>query len=119
MFSNRKGYKIFQKPFYEYFNLYWFNLRTIESSDEKKNQEDLKNGITQGLGITNKKKINDSFPAWKWYNWFLHRFYVTIMLRTMRFFVIKNANLSLRVIRVTVKNTQQVKQFKRVMANNL
>ena len=62
MFSNRKGYKIFQKPFYEYFNLYWFNLRTIESSDEKKNQEDLKNGITQGLGITNKKKLMIAFP---------------------------------------------------------
>lgn len=113
MFSNRKGYKIFHKPFYEYFNLYWFNLRTIESSDEKKNQEDLKNGIRQALVITKQNNllsiaflplVNGAFG-------FSTDMRATIMVQTMRDFITKNSNLSLKIVCVAVNNIQQVKMF--------
>ena len=46
--------------------------------------------------------------------------YGTIMLKTMRDFINKNFNSSLRVIRVVVNNIRQVKAFTRIiMANNL
>ena len=44
----------------------------------------------------------------------------TIMLQTMGDFINKNSNSSLKIIRVVVKNIQQVKAFTRIlMANNL
>ena len=44
----------------------------------------------------------------------------TIMLQTMRNFINKNSNSSLKIMRVVVKNIQQVKSFIRIMmANNL
>ena len=44
----------------------------------------------------------------------------TIMLQTMGDFVNKNSSSSLKIIRVVVKNIQQVKAFTRIlMANNL
>ena len=44
----------------------------------------------------------------------------TMMLQTMGDFINKNSNSSLKIIRVVVKNIQQVKAFTRIlMANNL
>ena len=44
----------------------------------------------------------------------------TIMLQTMRDFIRKNSNSSLKIIHVVVNNIRQVKAFTRIMmANNL
>ena len=42
-----------------------------------------------------------------------------IMLRSMRYFISKNSNLSLKIIRVVVNDIRQVKTFTRIeMKNN-
>ena len=46
--------------------------------------------------------------------------HATIMLETMRDFINKNSNLSLKIIRVVVNNMRQVKTLTRIMmVNNL
>ena len=91
-------------------------------SNKDKNQEDLKSGVMQGLGITNQNNIlTIAFPPLG-NGVFVYSTYLceTIMLQTMRDFITKNSNSSLKIIRVVVNNIGQVKTFTRiVMANNL
>ena len=91
-------------------------------SNKEKNQEDLKNGIMRALEIANHNNLltitvpsigNVVFG-------FSTDLCAIIMLQTMRDFINKNSNSSLKIIRAVVNNIRQVKTFIRIMmANNL
>ena len=92
------------------------------NSNKEKNQEDLKNEIIKALEITSQNSLlTIAFPPLgNGVLGFSTDLCATIMLRTMRDFITKNSNLSLKIIGVVVNNIRQVKTLTRVMmANNL
>ena len=80
-------------------------------SNKKENQEDLRNRIMRPLEITNQNHLlTIAFPP---IGNGLFGFYSdlrgTIMLQTMRDFISKSSNLSLKIIHVVDNNIRQVK----------
>ena len=120
-FATKKGATDFKNHFMNI--LIYIALVPLASyGNKEKNQEDLKNGIMQALEITNLNKyLTVAFPPIvNGVFCFSADMCATIMLRTMRDFITKNSNLSLKIILVVVSNVWQVKTFTRIMmANNL
>ena len=81
------------------------------NSNKEKNQEDLKNGIIKALEITNQNNLlTIAFPPFgNGVFGFSTDLCATIMLQTMRDFITKNSNLSLKIIRVVINNIRKVK----------
>ena len=91
-------------------------------SNKEKNQEDLENGIMRALELAKQNNLlTIAFPPLgNGVFGFSTDLCGTIMLQTMRDFIRKNSNSSLKIIHVVVKNIRQVKSFTgNMMANNL
>ena len=91
-------------------------------SNKEKNQEDLKKRIIRALEIANQNNLlTIAFPPLgNGIFGFSTDLCGTIMLKTMRYFINKNFNSSLRITCVVVNNIRKVKTFTRIiMANNL
>ena len=89
-------------------------------SNKEKNQEDLENGIMHALKIASQNSLlTIAFsPLGNAVFGFSIDLCATIMLQTMRDFINKNSNLSLKIIRVVANNIRQVKAFTRIMMTN-
>ena len=92
------------------------------SISKEKNQEDLENVIMRALKIANQNNLLAiALPPLRnrVFGFFID-LCATIMLPTMKNFINKNSNSSLKIILVVVSNIRQVKAFTRIMmANNL
>ena len=80
-------------------------------SIKEKNQKDLENRIMQALKIANQNNLlTIAFPPLgNGVFGFAIDLCATIMLQTMRDFINKNSNSSLKILRVVVNNIRQVK----------
>ena len=91
-------------------------------SNKEESQEALENGIMRALKIANQNNLlTIAFPPLgNGVFGFSIDLCATIMLQTMKDFINKYSNSSLKIIRAVVNNIRQVKPFTRIMmANNL
>ena len=120
-FSTINGAKDFKDHFMN-ISIYIALVPLWRHSNKEKNQEDLENGIMWALKIANQNNLlKIAFPPLgNGVRGFSIDLYATIMLQTMKNFINKNSNSSLKIIHVVVNNIRQVKAFTRtMMANNL
>ena len=109
-FSTIKGAKDFKDHFMN-ISIYIALVPLWRHSIKEKNKKDLEDGIMQALKIANQNNLLTlAFPPLgNGVFGFSIDLCATIMLQTMRDFINKNSNSSLKIIRVVVNNIRQVK----------